>query len=138
MEKKFMKEAMKQAIKACNRGEIPVGAVIVKDGKVIARGYNKKEKTKDVTKHAEIIAIQKACKKNNDWRLSGCSLYVTLEPCLMCMGALLEARIDKLVFGAVSENKNSEKANNKSLEIIGGVLEKENSEILKKFFQKKR
>lgn len=138
MEVKYMKEAMKQAKKAYQRGEIPVGAVIVKDSKIIARGYNKKEGSKDVTNHAEIIAIKKACCKLNDWRLNDCELYVTLEPCLMCMGAVLESRISKLVYGAKNEKTNYASMDIDSLEILGGVLESENSKLIKEFFQKRR
>ena len=97
---KFMKEAIKQAKKAYDKEEIPVGAVIVKDGKIIARGYNKKEEKKDTTQHAEIIAIQKASRKIGAWRLQDCEMYVTLEPCAMCTGALIPC-------GVSSENVRS-------------------------------
>ena len=100
---KFMREALKQAKRAYEKGEIPVGAVIVKDNKIIARAYNEKEEKKDTTRHAEIIAIQKASKKLNAWRLSGCEMYVTLEPCSMCAGALIQARIKKLYIGTMDE-----------------------------------
>ena len=99
----FMKEALKEAKKAYLKDEVPVGAVIVKDGKVIARGHNIKEIKQDTTKHAEIIAIQKASKKLNSWRLSGATMYVTLEPCVMCTGALIQSRVDKLVIGTMDE-----------------------------------
>ena len=95
---KFMREALKQAKRAYEKGEIPVGAVIVKDNKIIARAYNEKGKKKDTTRHAEIIAIQKASKKLNAWRLSGCEMYVTLEPCSMCAGALIQARIKETIY----------------------------------------
>lgn len=95
---KFMKEAIKQAKKAYDKEEIPVGAVIVKDGKIIARGYNKKEEKKDTTQHAEIIAIQKASRKIGAWRLQDCEMYVTLEPCAMCTGALIQARLQKGIY----------------------------------------
>ena len=88
-----MKEALKEAVKAYNKGEIPVGAVIVKDDKIIARAHNQKEEKKDTTKHAEILAIQKASKKLEAWRLQDCEMYVTLEPCSMCAGALIQARV---------------------------------------------
>ena len=94
---KFMKEALKEAKKAYDKEEIPVGAVIVRDYKIIARGHNIKELKKDTTKHAEIIAIQKASKNMEAWRLEGCTLYVTLEPCAMCAGALIQSRIKKVV-----------------------------------------
>ena len=92
---KFMKEALKQAKKAYDKLEVPVGAVIVKDGKIIARAYNQKEEKNDTTNHAEIMAIKKASKKLNSWRLLDCDMYVTLEPCSMCAGALIQSRIRK-------------------------------------------
>ena len=98
---KFMKEAIKQAKKAYDKEEIPVGAVIVKDGKIIARGYNKKEEKKDTTQHAEIIAIQKASRKIGAWRLQDCEMYVTLEPCAMCTGALIQARMKRVYIGTM-------------------------------------
>ena len=101
---KFMIEAYKQAQIAKSKGEVPIGAVIVLDNKIIARGYNKREKTQNAVNHAEIIAINKACKKLNSWRLDNCEIYVTLEPCLMCYGAILNARIKELYFGA-KDNK---------------------------------
>ena len=96
----FMKQAITLANKAAKQGDIPVGAVIVCNGKVIATGYNKKEKKKNALLHAEIIAINKASKKLKDYRLENCELYVTFEPCLMCVGAILSARIKKVYFGA--------------------------------------
>ena len=96
MQEKFMKEALKEAKKAYKKLEIPVGAVIVKDGKIIARGHNLKETKEDTTKHAEIIAIQKASKKLSAWRLIDCEMYVTLEPCAMCAGAIINSRIKKV------------------------------------------
>lgn len=98
MQEQFMKEALKQAKKAYSKEEIPVGAVIVKDNVVIARGYNKKETTQNSTDHAEIIAIQKACKKLKSWRLEGCELYVTLEPCPMCMGAIIRVSYTEVIY----------------------------------------
>ena len=104
MEKeKFMKEALKEAKKAYAIEEVPVGAVIVKDGKIIARAYNKKETKKTATSHAEILAIEKACKKLDSWRLTDCEMYVTLEPCSMCAGALINSRIKKLYIGTQDE-----------------------------------
>lgn len=100
---KFMKEALKEAKKAYDKLEVPVGAVIVKDNKIIARAYNQKETKYDTTKHAEILAIQKASKKLKSWRLNDCDLYVTLEPCTMCAGAIINARIRKVYFGTVDE-----------------------------------
>ena len=105
MEKKeyFMKEALKEAKKAYKKKEVPVGVVIVKDDKIIARAYNQKERKNSPIKHAEIIAIEKACKKLNNWRLNDCEMYVTLEPCPMCAGAIINSRIKKVYIGAVQE-----------------------------------
>lgn len=99
----FMKEALKEANKAYKKKEVPVGVVIVKDGKIIARGYNKKEEKNSPIKHAEIIAIEKACKKLNNWRLNDCEMYVTLEPCPMCTGAIVNSRIKKVYIGAAQQ-----------------------------------
>ena len=99
-DEKFMKEALKQAKKAASIGETPIGAVIVRDGEIIARGYNKRETKKNALLHAEIIAINKACKKLGGWRLPRCEMYVTLEPCPMCAGAIINSRIENLYFGA--------------------------------------
>lgn len=99
----FMKEALKEANKAYKKKEVPVGVVIVKDGKIIARGYNQKEEKNSPIKHAEIIAIEKACKKINNWRLNDCEMYVTLEPCPMCTGAIVNSRINKVYIGAAQQ-----------------------------------
>ncbi len=96
----FMEEAFKEAQKALKKDEVPIGAVIVKDGKIVARGRNSREKSQNALKHAEIIAINKACKRLKSWRLDGCEIYVTLEPCPMCAGAIANARISKVVYGA--------------------------------------
>ena len=103
MQEQFMKQALKEAKKAYNKKEIPVGAVIVKNGEIIARGHNIKEMKNDCTKHAEIIAIQKASKKLDSWRLTDCEMYVTLEPCSMCAGALIQSRIKKIHIGCMDE-----------------------------------
>ena len=97
---KFMKEAIKQAKIALQKEEVPIGAVVVKDGKIISRGYNKREASKNALMHAEIVAIDKACKKLGDWRLDDCEIYVTLEPCPMCAGAIANARIKTVFYGA--------------------------------------
>lgn len=99
----FMKEALKEAKKAYKKLEVPVGVVIVKDNEIIARAYNQKEMKNSPIKHAEIIAIEKACKKLNNWRLNDCEMYVTLEPCPMCAGAIINSRIKKVYIGAVQE-----------------------------------
>lgn len=104
---KFMDIALEEAKKSYELDEVPVGAVIVKEGKVIAKAYNLKEKEKDATMHAEIIAIQKASKVINNWRLNGCEMYVTLEPCIMCMGAILQSRISKLYIGTFNVDMGS-------------------------------
>ena len=103
MKEKFMNEALKEAQKAYKKLEVPIGAVIVKDGKIIARGHNQKEEKQDTTMHAEIIVIKKASKKINNWRLNNCELYVTLEPCPMCAGAIVNSRFKKIYIGAMDE-----------------------------------
>lgn len=100
MEKYFIEQALLQSNKARSIDEVPIGALIVKDNKIIATAYNKKEKNKNPLGHAELIAIKKACKKLRSWRLNGCSIYVTLEPCSMCLSAIIQARIDNVYFGA--------------------------------------
>jgi len=133
---KYMNEALKLAINAFEEDEIPVGAVIVKDDKIIGCGYNQKEKTGNPLKHAELIAIEEACKNVGDWRLNDCEIYVTLEPCQMCMGAIVETRIKKVIYGI---SKSDQMFNDKKdINIIGGILEDECLEILQKFFQIKR
>ena len=142
----YMNIALEQAKKAYKKGDVPVGAVIVKNGKVIAKAYNKKEKNKIATYHAEILAIQKACKKLKTWRLNECELYVTLEPCLMCAGAIIQSRISKVYFsitnskfGYVSSidsvlNQN----NNHKVEIHEGLGKEKSQEMLMNFFKNKR
>lgn len=139
---KYMGLALIEAKKAYKVGEIPIGAVIVKNGEVIAKGYNKREKSNNATHHAEIIAINKACKKLNNWRLGDCDIFVTVEPCLMCLGALYNARIHGLYYGC--ENKSngdfkidkSKPIQNHYLEITGGIQENECRELMSKFFKK--
>ena len=147
MKEKFMKEALKQAQKAYEQLEVPVGAVIVKDGKIIARAYNHKEQKQDTTNHAEILAIKKASKKLNSWRLLDCDMYVTLEPCSMCTGALIQSRIRKVYIGALDEktgacgsvlNLSEDYEFNHKLEIETGILKDECEELLKKFFKELR
>ena len=144
MEKEyFMKEALKEAKKAYKELEIPVGCVIVKDGEIIARAHNQKEKKKDTTKHAEILAIQKASKKIDAWRLENCEMYVTLEPCAMCAGALIQSRIKKVYIGAMDEKTGScgsvlnlldDYKFNHHVESEIGLLEEDCRRILKDFF----
>ena len=147
MEEKFMKEALKEAQKAYNKLEVPVGAVIVKDGKIISRANNQKECKNDTTNHAEILAIKKASKKLNSWRLLDCDMYVTLEPCSMCAGALIQSRIRKVYIGALDEktgacgsvlNLLEDYKFNHIVEVEKGVLKEECETLLKKFFRELR
>ena len=145
MNTEFMNEALKQAKKALAIGETPVGAVIVKDGKIISRAYNKRETKKNALMHAEISAIDKACKKLGGWRLCGCDIYVTLEPCPMCAGAIIQSRIENVYFGAYDKKAGAfgsvtdlswtlpHKVN-----VIGGILEEDSVRIIKLFFEKLR
>ena len=142
---KFMRKAMDLAQKAYQEDEVPVGAVIVLDGKVIASAYNKRESSFDATAHAEILAIKKACKKLKDFRLIGAEMYVTLEPCVMCTGAILNARIENVYFGAyisngsISAEELSSRAElNHKTNFYGGFLEQENSKIVSDYFKSKR
>ena len=146
MKEKFMKEALKEALKAKNKNEVPVGAVIVFNDKIIARGHNKRETKKNSLCHAEIIAINKACRKVENFRLEDCEMYVTLEPCLMCAGAIIQSRIRKIVIGAKDSKYGMagttfnafELKNNHNVKIEFGVMEEECSNIIKDFFKKLR
>ena len=142
---KFMRAALRRAKKGMLQGEVPVGAVIVYEGKVISSGYNRRAATQLASSHAEMYAIDRACRKFKSWRLPECDLYVTLEPCPMCMGAALNARVRKIYFGAYEQKGRSmtaERAGSKllnhTLEVEGGVLEKECSELLSGFFRSMR
>jgi len=147
LDEKFMLEALKEADKSAALDEVPVGAVIVKNNRVIARGHNLREKTNDPTSHAEIVAIRKACKKLNSWRLEDCTMYVTIEPCSMCAGTLLWTRIKRIVYGA-KDPKGGAICSSFSLfqvkninhhpEIKGGVLEELCSSKMTSFFKSKR
>ena len=146
-EEKFMKEAIRQAKKAYALREVPIGCVIVYEGKIIARGYNRRNTDKNTTSHAEINAIRKASKKLGDWRLEGCTLYVTLEPCQMCAGAIVQARIDKVVVGSMNPkagcagsvlNLLEMDGFNHKVEVERGVLEEECSTMLSGFFKELR
>lgn len=143
----YMKEALKQAKKAYEKGEIPVGAIIVKDNKIIARAYNEKEYKFDTTKHAEILAIQKASKKLKSWRLTDCDMYVTLEPCSMCAGALIQSRIRKVYIGTMDEktgacgsvlNLLEDYTFNHQVEVETNILQPECEQLLKSFFKEIR
>jgi tRNA(adenine34) deaminase len=143
----FMKLAIKEAKKAELIDEVPIGAVIVKDGKVIARAHNKKESKNQATRHAEIEAIEKATKKVNNWWLEDCDIYVTLEPCAMCAGALINSRLRNIYFGAYDKkagccgslyNLPEDTRFNHRLKVEGGILEEECASILTNYFKKKR
>ncbi len=140
-----MKAALKCANKAADEGEVPIGAVVVCDGKIISRGYNKRTKRQIATAHAEIEAIEKACKKQKSWRIPECEIYVTLEPCPMCMGAMLNARIKKVYFGApeakgrsMTEALANSNLVNHRIEVEGGVMEEECASVLSSFFSRMR
>ena len=142
-----MKEALKEANKAYKLGEVPIGCVIVYEGKIIGRGYNRRNTDKTTLAHAEISAIKKASKIVGDWRLEGCTLYVTLEPCQMCSGAIIQARIDRVVMGSMNPkagcagsllNILENESFNHQAQVTRGVLKDECSEILVKFFKELR
>ena len=144
---KYMKEAIRQAKKALVLDQVPIGCVIEYNGKIIARGYNRRNTDKSTLAHAEIIAIRKASRKMNDWRLENCTMYVTLEPCQMCAGAIVQARIPKVVIGSMNPkagcggsvlNLLEEVRFNHQAEVIRGVLEEECSAMLTDFFKELR
>lgn len=143
MDKKFMYEALRLAREAAEIGEIPVGAVIVKDGEIIANGKNMRETKQNALSHAEIEAINSACKALGSWRLDGCEMYVTLEPCPMCAGAIINSRIKTLVFGAYDQKSGSidsvvnlcDYPYNHKVEVYGGICEDECLKVLKNFFE---
>ena len=146
-QEKFMKEALKEAKKAYDKLEVPVGCVIVKDGKIIARAHNLKETKKDTTKHAEILAIQKASKKIDAWRLLDCDMYVTLEPCSMCAGAIINSRIRNLYIGTMDKktgavgsvlNLFEDFTFNHKIVVETGILQEQCEKILKDFFKELR
>ena len=142
----YIEIALKEASKAYKKDEVPVGAVIVKNGKILAKAYNKRESSRDATSHAEILCIKKACKKIKDFRLLDCDIYVTLEPCLMCLGALLNARVRTIYFGASINKQESIKSQeiidraglNHKCNIVGGILEQECSNLVSNYFKDKR
>ncbi len=145
MQNKFMKAALKCAQKAFDEGEVPIGAVVVCDGKIISRGHNRRTKRQIATAHAEIEAIEKACRKLKSWRIPECELYVTLEPCPMCMGAMLNARVKKVYFGAyeakgrsMTEQIAESNLLNHRIEVEGGVMQEECSRTLSTFFSQMR
>ena len=146
-DERYMKEAIKQAKKAYALDEVPIGCVIVQDNKIIARGYNRRNTDKNALAHAEISAIKKASKKTGDWRLEDCTMYVTLEPCQMCAGAIVQSRMKKVVIGAMNPkagcagsviNILQMKQFNHQAEIENGILEKECADMLSTFFKELR
>lgn len=146
-DEKYMKEAIKQARKAAAAGDVPIGCVIVHENQIIARGYNKRNARKTTLAHAELIAIEKASKKLGDWRLEECTMYITLEPCQMCAGAIVQARIPRVVVGAMNKkagcagsvlNLFQIPAFNHQVEFEQGVLREECSAILSDFFRQLR
>lgn len=146
-DKYFMQRALKLAQKAALSNEVPVGAVMVHDYKIIGRGWNQVETQKDASRHAELIALKQAAKKLDRWRLSGCTVYVTLEPCAMCAGAMVLSRIDRLVFAAPDPKAGAcgsvfniveDKRLNHRIKVERGLLTKESSQLLKNFFKKRR
>ena len=146
-DEKFMKEAIRQAKKAGTIGDVPIGCVIVHEGKIIARGYNKRNKNKTVLAHAELLAMSKACKRIGDWRLEECTMYITLEPCQMCAGAIVQARIPRVVIGSMNPkagcggsilNLLEMQEFNHQVDVTRGVLEEECSEMLSAFFKELR
>ena len=146
-DEKYMRQAIKLAKKAADNGDVPIGCIIVYDGKVIGRGYNRRNKDKQSLAHAEIMAIKKASKYIGDWRLEECTMYVTLEPCQMCAGAIVQARIPRVVLGCMNPkagcagsiiNLLDIKQFNHQVDVTRGVLEEECSEMLKTFFKELR
>ncbi len=143
----YMEQALLEARKAYELDEVPIGAVVVKDGEIIGRGHNLRETCKDPTLHAEMVAIRQAAETLGGWRLTGCELYVTVEPCPMCAGAIVQARIDRLIFGAGDPkagcagtlyNLLQDSRFNHQVEIVKGILEEECRQIMKDFFRQKR
>ena len=146
-DEKFMREAIKEALKAEGKEEVPIGCVIVSDGKIFSRAHNLRQTKRLATAHAEILAIEKACRKSGDWRLDNMVMYVTLEPCAMCAGAIVNSRIKKVYFGTYEKkgggviskfNILSESGLNHVTDFEGGVLESECSDLIKDFFRVRR
>lgn len=149
LDEKYMKQALKQAERAFDHGEVPIGCVIVENatGRIIGRGYNRRNSDKCTMSHAEITAIKKASKYIGDWRLEGCTIYITLEPCPMCAGAIVQARLDRCVYAAASDksgcagtllNLLNVEAFNHQVETDKGILEEESQALIRKFFKRLR
>ncbi len=146
MDSRFMKRAIELSKTAAANGEVPIGAVIVKNGKIIAEGYNLREQKGNALSHAEIEAINNACKATGDWRLDGCTIYVTLEPCIMCTGAIINARIKEVVFGAYDLNFGcvdskmhiNDLPNGQNITVYGGICEDECKKMIDNFFEELR
>lgn len=147
MDEKYMNIALEEALKSYKKGDVPVGAIIVYKNKIIAKAHNCKEQNKNAIEHAEILAISQACKKLKTWHLEECTIYVTLEPCLMCAGALIQSRIGKLVFATENEkfgyvgsisNVLNNKNNNHHPLVMSGICKEESQKLLKNFFKDKR
>lgn len=138
--KNYMEEALKEAKKALKHGDVPIGAVIVKNNKIIARSHNKKELKKNVTMHAEIIALEKACKKLKSWHLDGCEIYITVEPCTMCYGAIEQSRIKKIIYGVKNDKFGyfNRKQTLNNISVTSGLLKDDCEKMLRDFFIKKR
>lgn len=136
----FMNLALKQALKAYKKQEVPIGAIIVKNGKIISKAYNKKENKQITTKHAEIIAIERACKKLKTWHLDGCEIYTTMEPCLMCYGAIEQSRISKIYYGLKNMNFGFKSKYNieTKLQVCECKISNEYIDYIKSFFKEKR
>ena len=147
IDKKYMQMALAEARKAYQQAEVPIGAVVVCDDKVVGRGFNRREQTQDPTSHAEMIALREAAEKEASWRLEECQLYVTLEPCPMCAGAILQSRIKRLVFAARDPKAGAVKSLyqllednrfNHQVEVVEGIMKDESAQLLKKFFRELR
>lgn len=146
-DERFMKEALRQAEKAGATGDVPIGCVIVHKDKIIGRGYNRRNADKSVLSHAEIISIKKACKKLEDWRLEDCTMYITLEPCPMCAGAIVQARVPRVVIGCMNGKAGCagsvldmfhQEGFNHQVEVVSGILEDQCSDLIKEFFKELR
>ncbi|MEN6559698.1 MAG: tRNA adenosine(34) deaminase TadA [Acidobacteriota bacterium] len=145
-DERIMKAALAEAAKAAGRGEVPVGAVVARDGRILARGSNRPVGALDPTAHAEIVALRRAARRAGNYRLPDCDLFVTLEPCAMCLGAAVQARVRRLVYGAADPKAGAvlsvmtfpfERLNHRP-EVVGGVLARESSDLLRSFFRRRR